>query len=136
MGGQQIIQIGNISGGQVSLGLGSSPQQPSRQPSLSIENHLAVVRERLGHLKAQVEAEAPSEKKDAALERLEELTEAITATAPDLDTIAYVKSWFAKNVPTLTEAVTAVVVHPSVSELMAAAGEAVATEFRRRFGRE
>jgi hypothetical protein len=94
------------------------------------------VRERLGHLKVQVEAEAPSEKREAALERLEELTEAITATAPDLDTIAYVKSWFAKNIPALTEAVTAVVLHPSVSELMAAAGEAVATEFRRRFGRE
>jgi serine/threonine protein kinase len=135
LGGQQIIQIGNISGGQVSLGFGGSPPQPSGAlPQL--ENHLAVVRERLGHLKAQVEAEAPSEKKEAALERLEELTEAISATAPDLDTIAYVKSWFAKNIPSLTEAVTAVVVHPSVSELMAAAGETVATEFRRRFGRE
>jgi serine/threonine protein kinase len=136
LGGQQIIQIGNISGGQVSLGFGSSPQQPSGSALPKIESHLVIVRERLSHLKAQVETEAPSEKREAALERLEELTEAITATAPDLDTIAYVKSWFAKNIPTLTEAVTAVVVHPSVSELMAAAGEAVATEFRRRFGRE
>lgn len=45
----------------------------------------------LDTLKAQVETEAPPEKKEAALERLEELKEAVTAKEPDLSTMEYIK---------------------------------------------
>lgn len=132
LGGQNVVQIGTISGGQVSLGVGSRP--PSEPTRPQIESHQAVVREQLRQLKMQVAAEAPTDKKTAALERLDELSEALTASPPDLDTLAYVKSWFGKNIPALVEAVAAVMVHPSVGQLMAAAGEAVAAEYRRRFG--
>jgi serine/threonine protein kinase len=131
-GGQNVVQIGSISGGQVSLGFGGSPPTMPAPPQL--ESHRAIVRELLDSLKAQVELQAPPEKKSAALERVGELSDALTATPPDLDTMAYVKSWFGKTLPALAEAVTAVIVHPSVGQLMAAAGEGTMAEFRRRFG--
>ncbi|GIK36658.1 MAG: hypothetical protein BroJett011_04910 [Chloroflexota bacterium] len=132
LGGQNVVQIGTISGGQVSLGVGSRP--PSEPTRPQIENYQAVIHEQLQQLKTKVAAEAPADKKSAALERLDELSEALTATPPDLDTLAYVKSWFGKNIPALTEAVTAIMIHPSVGQLMAAAGEPVAGEYLRRFG--
>ena len=55
------------------------------------EANRAELRWVLTDLKARVEVEAPPEKKDAALERVEELEEAITAEEPDLTTIEYVK---------------------------------------------
>lgn len=132
LGGQNVIQIGTISGGQISLGLGNQP--PSGTAPQQIESHQAVVHEQLLQLKTQVAAEAPADKKTAALERLGELSDALAATPPDLDTLAYVKSWFGKNIPALAETVTALIVHPSVGHLMAAAGDKVATEYQRRFG--
>ncbi|MDY6877919.1 MAG: hypothetical protein SWK90_17190 [Chloroflexota bacterium] len=97
---------------------------------------LAELQQALAGLKAKVSAEAPPEKKNAALERVGELEEAVTAEEPDLTTMEYVKRWFVKNVPALAGAVTGVVVHPIVGKLVEAAGDAVATEFRRRFGGE
>ena len=81
-----------------------------------------------------MEVKAPPEKKDAALERVDELEEAITAQEPDLPTMEYVKRWFVRNLPDLAGAVTSVVVHPIVGKLVEAAGDALAAEFRRRFG--
>jgi hypothetical protein len=48
----------------------------------------------------------------------------------------YVKRWFVKNLPGLAGAVTSIVVHPIVGKLVEAAGDALAAEFRRRFGGE
>jgi len=100
------------------------------------EADLTELRQVLTDLKAKVAAEAPLEKKDAALERVEELEEAVTAEEPDLTTMEYVKRWFVKNLPGLAGAVTGVVVHPIVGKLVEAAGDALAAEFRRRFGGE
>jgi serine/threonine protein kinase len=133
LGGQNVVQIGTISGGQVSVG-SSSSSQPSEPALPMLENHLAIVRQKLSELRAQVEAQAPLRKKKAALERVDELGDALTATPPDLDTLAYVKNWFGKNISTLAGAVTEVIIHPSVDKLMAAAGETVAAEYHRRFG--
>jgi serine/threonine protein kinase len=133
-GARNVVQIGTITGGEVLLNVGDARPAPDEAPRPQIESHQAVVREQLRQLKTHVAAEAPAGKKTAALERLDELSEALTATPPDLDTLAYVKSWFGKNLPALAEAVTAVIGHPSVEQLMVAAGEAVAVEYRRRFG--
>ena len=100
------------------------------------EAELAELRQTLADLKAKVSAEAPVDKKEAALERVEELEEAITAKEPDLPTMEYVERWFVKNLPGLAGAVTSVVVHPTVGKLVEAAGDALAAEFRRRFGGE
>jgi len=65
---------------------------------------------------------------------VQELEEAVTAEKPDLTTMEYVKQWFVKNLPGLAGAVTGVVVNPIVGKLVEAAGDALAAEFRRRFG--
>ncbi|MCQ3976463.1 MAG: hypothetical protein DPW09_23780 [Anaerolineae bacterium] len=131
--GQSFVQIGTMTNSYVSANWGNAARAVEPLAPRT-ESHLAIIYEQLDHLQADVTAEAPPEKKAAALERLHELREAFTCNPPDLDTLAYVKSWFGKNVPPLAEAVTALIGHPSVGHLMAAAGEAVAAEYRRRFG--
>jgi hypothetical protein len=127
---------GDVSG-QVAVGKGITQTQTvgAARPEVT-ETDLAKLRQALADLKAKVAAEAPPEKKDAALERVEELEEAITAKEPDLPTMEYIKRWFVKNLPGLAGAVTSVVVHPIVGKLAEAAGDALAAEFRRRFGGE
>jgi len=125
---------GDISG-QVAVGKGITQIQTigAARPEVT-ETDLADLRQALADLKAKVEVKAPPEKKDAALERVDELEEAITAQEPDLPTMEYVKRWFVRNLPDLAGAVTSVVVHPIVGKLVEAAGDALAAEFRRRFG--
>ena len=127
---------GNISG-QVAVGKHITQTQVSgaERPTVT-EAELEQLRQLLADLKAKVAAEAPPEKKDAALERVQELEEAVTAEEPDLTTMEYVKKWFVKHLPGLAGAVTSVVIHPIVGKLVEAAGDALAAEFRRRFGGE
>jgi serine/threonine protein kinase len=129
-GSSHIVQSGNISGGQISMG--PNPIDASSQ-SEAREDHLSLLRQMLAQLQVQVEAKAPPSKKPAALERLAELEEAITASPPDLDTIAYVKTWFTKNSPALSQVVTMLITHPVVRKLIAAIDEELAAEFSRRF---
>ena len=105
-------------------------------PAQISEAERAALEQILADLKEQIRAEAPPDKQAAALERAEELGEAITGEAPDLDTIAYVRRWFAKNLPALAGAVTGIIIHPIVGKLVEAAGDLLASEFRRRFGGE
>ena len=127
---------GDISG-QVAVGKGISQIETIGviRPEVT-EADRAELRQILADLKAKVAAEAPPDKKDAALERVEELEEAVAAEEPDLTTMEYVKRWFVKNLPGLAGAVTSVIVHPIVGKLVEAAGDALAAEFRRRFGGE
>jgi len=129
------IISGDVSG-QVAVGKGITQIQTigAARPQVT-EADLAELRQVLADLRAKVAAEAPTEKKDAALERVAELEEAITAEEPDLATMEYVERWFVKNLPELAEAVTRVVVHPIVGKRVEAAGDALAAEFRRRFSR-
>jgi len=94
---------------------------------------LAELRQMLAELKAEVAANAPTDKKAAALERVTELEEAVTAEKPDLTTMGYVKNWFVKNLPSLAGAVISVVVHPIVGKLVEAAGEMLASELKQHF---
>jgi len=125
---------GDISG-QVAVGKGITQTQISgaARPEVTAAE-LDELRQALADLRARVVAEAPPEQKDAALERVGELEEAITAEKPDLTTMEYVKNWFARHLPGLAGAVVSVVVHPIVGKLVEAAGDALAAEFRRRFG--
>jgi len=125
---------GDVSG-QVAVGKGIAQVQTAgaARPEVT-EEDLAELRRMLAELREKVAAEAPPEKRDAALERVGELEEAVTAGEPDLTTMEYVKKWFARNLPGLAGAVVSVVVHPIVGKLVEAAGDALAAEFRRRFG--
>lgn len=97
------------------------------------EEELAALRAEFARVRGLVPR--ASADADRARDLLDELEEA--ATAPDADspsTMAYVRRWFNRHVPSLDEAVAALVIHPVVLRLMEAAGGAVADEFRRRFG--
>ena len=124
-------------GGQVAVGKGIEQVQTveSTRPEVSAAD-LEELRRMLSALRERVAAEAPPEVKAAALERVDELGEAIVADQPDISTMEYVKNWFAKHLPGLAGAVVSVVVHPIVGKLVEAAGDALAAEFRRRFGGE
>ncbi|MGD1994345.1 MAG: caspase family protein [Anaerolineae bacterium] len=134
--GERVVISGDISG-QVAVGEGITQAQTIgvSRPEVT-QADLTELRRMLADLRATVETEAPPEKKEAALERVEELGQAIAASEPDLTTMEYVKRWFAKHLPGLAGAVTGVVVHPIVGKLVEAAGDALAAEFRRRFGAE
>lgn len=90
------------------------------------------LRRAFAELRAQVAATAPAESKDSALERVDELEEAVTADEPDISTMEYVKRWFARKLPGIVGTVTGVLVHPVVGKLVHAAGEAAVSEFNRR----
>jgi hypothetical protein len=85
-------------------------------------------------LQQQVTASAPPELKEKAAERTSELEQAITAREPDLTTMEYVRNWFIKYLPQLAGAVSALVVHPIVGKIVEVSGEAIAMDFKRRFG--
>ncbi len=130
----------NLSGpvsGQVAIGTGITQTQMIgvARPEVTWAD-LVVLQRALVDLKAQVEAAAPPDSKNAALSRVAELEEAITASEPDLTTMEYIKHWFTRNLPELAGAVTSIVVHPIVGKLVEAAGDGLAAEFRRRFGGE
>jgi len=133
--GHRLVITGSEISGQVAVGEGITQVQTVgvSRPEVT-EADLAELWRVVAGLKARVEVEAPPEKKEAALERVEELEEAITAEEPDLTTMEYIERWFIKNLPGLAGAVTGLVVHPVVGKLVEAAGDTLAAEFRRRFG--
>lgn len=127
---------GDVSG-QVAVGKNISQKQTSiNTVSPVTEADLAALRQEFAKLRTQIEAEVPPEKQAPALERVQEMEEAITAEKPDLDTLSGVKAWFGKHLPAMAGAVTSVVVNPIVGQLVSAAGETLADEFRHRFGHQ
>ena len=97
---------------------------------------LQQLREQFAALKAMIAEQAPAELQQPAADRIEELEEAVNAEEPDLSTMEYVKKWFVKNLPSFAGAVTSVVVNPIVGKLVGVAGDALTTEFKKRFGVE
>jgi hypothetical protein len=126
---------GGVSG-QVAVGKNIAQTQISPSRPEVTEADRAELRQLLADLRAQVAANAPPEAKDAALERVDELGEAITAKEPDLTTMEYVTRWFGKHLPQMAGVVTGVVIHPVVGKIVEAAGDLLATQFKRRFGGE
>ena len=102
------------------------------------DEELASLRAELQALRARIDSapDVDDAARAAARERVDELEEAVTAQEPDLSTMEYVKKWFGRHLPTLAGAVASVVVNPIVGKLVAAAGDALSAEFRRRFGVE
>jgi hypothetical protein len=90
-GGGHVVQFGNITGGQVTIGSGAVPAASQRPDPEAL----------FARLTTRLLAEAPPGKKEAALERLAELKEALATTPPDQQTIGYIRNWFTKNVPSL-----------------------------------
>jgi hypothetical protein len=133
--GNENIQLDNVHGQNLIIGGRRHQQQPNYgQPAQIAEADLAVLQRIFAGLRAQIAAEASDDKKTAALERIDELEDAIATSQPDISTMEYVKNWFNKQMPTFAGAVTSIVVHPIVGKIVEAAGEVVASDFRKRFG--
>lgn len=124
---------GDISG-QVAVGENIKQAQSLRGGMASLSAaELKTLSEMIAGLKQQISTEAPPDKKEPALEKVSELEQAITDKKPDVSTMEYVRNWFVKNIPGLAGAVTGLVVNPIVGKLVEAAGETIASEFKRRF---
>ncbi len=129
------VSISGGVSGQVGVGDNIAMTQTiGSVPAPATEAELAELRQMLIDLKAQIEVDAPTEKRAAALERLDELEEAITGSEPDVATIGYVRGWFNRNLPAVAGAVTSLVLHPIVAKLVATAGDVLAADFARLIG--
>lgn len=119
---------GNVSGGQVAVGKDIAQNQTVGTAAISTEE-VAQLRAAFGALAAEVEAQAPPQRRAAAVERVAELEQAVLADEPDVTTIQYIGRWFRNNLPQLAGAVASVVIHPIVGKLVGAAGDALVAEF-------
>ena len=130
---------GDINGSQVNIGDGNvmiqgqgNKVQQTKSTGIS-RAELKELQSAFADLKAQIEATAPPEKKDEALQKADELQEAVLEEKPDPSKMALVRDWFLKNAPSLAGAVTGMVVNPIVGKLVAAAGDLVAGQFKQLF---
>jgi hypothetical protein len=124
-------------GGQVGVGRNirqSYVRTHAEGASAVTEADLAELRRAIEDVKAQIVAEAPPEQQAAALERVDELEQAVVAEEPDLTTLQYVRKWFGKNLPKLAGSVTGLIIHPVVGKIVEAAGDLAASQFRQLFG--
>ena len=123
--------------GTVGVGKGIDQRQTVGSMSTQVtEVELADLRSAFDDVRAQVRAQAPADKRDGALERIDELQQALVADKPDPSTAGYVKGWFARNVPGIAGAVVSLVVHPVVGKLVEAGGAALADQFAKFLGDE
>ena len=119
------ISMGDVSG-QVVIGdyntvaqrVGLTPQETDELKSLFAET------------RTKVEAEAPPEQRQQALDQTEELERAVLAEQPDPGRIQTILGWFKKNAPQAAGAIVSVVINPLVGKVVEAAGEAIAERFR------
>ena len=123
---------GNVSG-QVAVGNNIHQEQTRVSTTVSPEE-IQELKQLFEQLKGRVAEEAPAEKKEAALERLDELEQATIGEQPDPSTMEYVRNWFIKNVPMLAGMVTRVITDPVVGKMVASAGDLISAEFKRRLG--
>jgi hypothetical protein len=116
------IKIGGDQSGNLAVGNENVQSQVTGVPQAT-EADLAEIRKLFEELRQKIEAEAPADKKAAALERAGELEKAITIEKkPDLTTMEYVKNWFTKNLPGLAGAITSIVINPFVGVFKAMGG--------------
>jgi phage gp29-like protein len=130
------VTIGGSVPGQVAIGNDINQRYVRIQndvPTVT-ESDLSALRQAVEDVKAQIVAEVPPDQQAAALERVDELQEAVVAKEPDLTTLQYVRKWFGKNLPTLAGSITGLIIHPVVGKIVEAAGELAASQFRALFG--
>jgi tetrahydromethanopterin S-methyltransferase subunit G len=145
------MRSGNGSGDDITVSIGGSVQEGGQVgvgrdisqsyvrthtegPAPVTEADLAELRQAVENVRAEIVAEVPPDQQAAALERVDELQEAVLAEEPDLTTLQYVRKWFGKNLPRLAGSITGLILHPVVGKVVEAAGELAASQFRDLFG--
>ncbi len=124
-------------GGQIGVGrnISQSYVRTHTEGAAAVtEADLAELRRAVDAVKAQIAAELPPDQQAAALERVDELQEAVVADEPDLTTLQYIRNWFGKNLPKVAGSVTGLIIHPVVGKIVEAAGDLAARQFRELFG--
>ncbi len=115
--------------GQLAIGNNIDQRQSVGTQTAAVSpEEWAQLRAMLAEARAQIATQTPPDRRAAALERLDELEQAITAPAPDLTTMEYVRGWFVRQLPALAGTVAGILVNPIVGKLVAAAGEAAARQ--------
>jgi hypothetical protein len=129
---------GNITGSQITIGNNNAVIQGNRNRVGSASGirpaELKKLHAQFAKLRAEVEANAPADTKTEAIQKAVELQKAILQKKPSPSKMAAIQNWFIKNAPGIAGTVTSVIVHPIVGKLVEAAGDAVADEFRKKFG--
>ena len=129
--------IGDVSDrSQVAVGHHIKQTQTHGAPPVVTEEEMGQLRQMFDELKTKIAQEVPPAEQEKALERVDELQEAVTAKEPDLTTMGYVRNWFVKNLPAVAGSVVSLVVHPIVGKLVEVGGDALTSTFRKRFGIE
>lgn len=129
--------IGDVSDrSQVAVGHHINQTQTHGAPPVVTEVEMAQLRQMFEELKTKIAQEVPPAAQEKALERVDELQQAVTDKEPDLTTMEYVRNWFVKNLPSVAGSVVSLVVHPIVGKLVEAGGDALTSTFRKRFGVE
>jgi hypothetical protein len=132
--GGDIIQA-TIGNNNANVVVGKNNRQQVSSPSSEItEADLQQLRALFDDLKQQIIAQAPPDKKEAALERIDELQQEITSKKPELSTFEYIRNWFSKNLPGLLGGVTSLVVNPLVGKVVEAISGVAANAIKQRFG--
>jgi hypothetical protein len=124
--------VSNVSGGNIAIGhtvhqtsqVGAAPEAVTPQELADLKQQFADLRGRLLD-----DADVP----DEAAEKLDQLEQAVTAATPDVGAMERIRNWFFNHAPKVAGSVLALVVNPIVGSLVAAAGDAVSSEFRKRF---
>lgn len=127
------VRIGGDASGQVVAGRNNTVSRIDTGPSARAQitdDDLAQLRSEFAAVRALVQVEG-GDKSEQANERIDELEEAVTGPTPNLSTMAYVRRWFARNLPKLASAIEGLLIHPVAGKLAEAAGDTIAAEFRR-----
>jgi hypothetical protein len=131
--------IGNTSGAQIVVGegnevIGNDNRIEQNKNIFLSPAESEILRGKFSDLKQEIESSAPSDKKQAALQKADELQKAVLSKKTDTSTMTDVRDWFIKNLPGIAGTVTSVLVNPIVGKLVAAAGDLAAKEFRQKLG--
>jgi len=136
-GGGVNIHVGRDASGQITIGdhntaemHHTAPTTPTADPAEAPDLTSALAR-----LRELIETAGLDETATrAALVRVDELEEAVTADRPDLATMEEVQGWFGRRMPAFAGTVHRLLLGPLVTRAVAAAGDELAQEFTRRIG--
>ncbi len=121
--------ISDVSG-QAAIGKDITQTQIQSPPTAEELQQLAAA---FAALRDEVERDAPPEVREEAIKQAEVLEKATTGPKPDVSAMASARRWFLEHAPKLFGAVTSVIVNPIVGKVVQAAGDAIASEYRRHF---
>jgi hypothetical protein len=125
------IRIGGNASGQIAVGNRITQSSIQIERGEVTESDLTELRILLDELRDRVAAEAAPDHRTGAVERVDELTEAITAEQPDIGTVRYVLKWFRTKVGPLASVVRDLILNPLVAKVVGAAGDVAAEDFER-----